>query len=265
MKKGASMFIEERHQKILETLETKKRATVQFFSLHFKVSEDTIRRDLRILEEKGKVQRTHGGAILPKKAGLQLSVQQREKIDPEKKGEIAKLALSYIEDNDTLLLDGSTTVCKIIPHLNQFKRLTIITHSVITAYHIINLQADIKLYLLGGIIKNDVASAVSYETIEKIQTLNVDKVFQGLCSISANWGISTPVIEEVPVQKAMLEAGKKIFLLVSSCKFGIKGLFQVAPIKLDYTIITDSKLTQDQMSDFAEYGKKGLKIITPSS
>jgi len=257
------MFIEERHQKILEIIKEFKRVEVLSLSKHFKVSEDTIRRDLRIMEDKGWIKKTHGGAILPDKTGFPLTLKQREKISTTKKQNIAKLAIKFIEDNDTIFLDGSTTIAKLIPFLIQKNNITVFTNSISISNDIINHESNIKLYLIGGLVEKRSGCTISTETYENIKKINVDKVFSSVCSISAKWGLSTPLLEEAPIQKAMLEAGRNIFLLIDSSKFGVRSLTQIGPILPEYIIITDNGLTNEMMNNFKDYIKKGLKIIKP--
>jgi predicted HTH transcriptional regulator len=64
---GQVALREERHQYILELLASEGRVLTADLSSRYRVSEDTIRRDLRELASSGKIQRVHGGA-LPRRA-----------------------------------------------------------------------------------------------------------------------------------------------------------------------------------------------------
>ena len=183
------MFLEERHQKIKDMLNEKKRLEVRELSKHFGISEDSIRRDLRIMEEKGWVKRTYGGAILPNKVSDTIPIMDRENINSEKKEEIAETASLFIKENDTILLDGSSTVEKLIPYLTKFKKLTLITNSIPIAFTLLYTQTNINLFLLGGEVNKEIGNSISFETYKMIRSLNVDKVFMGVCAISPKFGI----------------------------------------------------------------------------
>lgn len=258
------MFIEERHQKILEMLKDKKRVEVQELSNLFRVSEDTIRRDLRIMEQEGKVHRTYGGAILPDKVNSYENFTVREKIQNDVKESIASIAVSFIQEHDTILLDGSTTVSKIVPLLSNFKDLTVITNSIIIAYDIIHQCPNIKLHIIGGIVRNDLANVISIESLKDIEKLYVDKVFLSACSISLKGELTTPIIEDAHVKKAMLNAGREVYILADSSKFGQKSLMEFGKIKSEYIIITDSKLSSEIKEDFKVLVERGLKILINS-
>lgn len=255
------MFIEERHQKIIELLNQQGRIEVQELSTFFSISEDSIRRDLRIMEEKGHLKRTYGGAILPKKVSSTASLTYRENLDIEKKEEIAQLAFPYINENDTILLDGSTTVEKLVPHIKKFNNLTIITNSIPIAYMLLDVHDGIKVFFLGGIVKKDIGNTISIETYEMIKLLNVDKVFMGVCAISIKSGLTTPVIKEGLLKRAMIESGREIYFMIDSSKFGAKYLYKIGELKPDYKIITDSNISNETLNDFSDLIKQGLKII----
>lgn len=256
------MFIEERHEKILQMLKEKKRVEVQELSELFEVSEDTIRRDLRIMEQKGKVHRTYGGAILPDKVNSYENFIVRENIQNDVKQSIASLAQSFIQERDTLLLDGSTTVAKIVPLLSGYKNLTVITNSITIAYDILHQCPNINLHVIGGIVRNDIGNSISIESLKDIEKLYVDKVFLSACSISLKGELTTPIIEDAHVKKAMLNAGREVYILADSSKFGQKSLMEFGKIKPEYTIISDSDLPDEINEDLQALISRGLKILT---
>lgn len=256
------MFIEERHEKILQMLKDKKRVEVQELSDLFEVSEDTIRRDLRIMEQKGKVHRTYGGAILPDKVNSYENFIVRENIQNDVKQSIASLAQSFIQERDTLLLDGSTTVAKIVPLLSGYKNLTVITNSITIAYDILHQCPNINLHIIGGIVRNDIGNSISIESLKDIEKLYVDKVFLSACSISLKGELTTPIIEDAHVKKAMLNAGREVYILADSSKFGQKSLMEFGKIKPEYTIISDSDLPDEINEDLQALISRGLKILT---
>ena len=256
------MFIEERHEKILQMLKDKKRVEVQELSELFEVSEDTIRRDLRIMEQKGKVHRTYGGAILPDKVISYENFIVRENIQNDVKQSIASLAQSFIQERDTLLLDGSTTIAKIVPLLSGYKNLTVITNSITIAYDILHQCPNINLHIIGGIVRNDIGNSISIESLKDIEKLYVDKVFLSACSISLKGELTTPIIEDAHVKKAMLNAGREVYILADSSKFGQKSLMEFGKIKPEYTIISDSDLPDEINEDLQALISRGLKILT---
>jgi DeoR/GlpR family transcriptional regulator of sugar metabolism len=255
------MFIEERHQKILQIIKDKSRVEVLELSKLFDVSGDSIRRDLRLMEQNGLVKRTYGGAVLPRNSGDIETFARRTSINEKNKESIAKIASSFIKDNDSILLDGSTTVIRLVPLLRDYKNLTVVTNSIFIANEIVNSAKDIKLVVIGGIVLKDIANTASVESLRAIETLNVDKVFVAPCTITANEGLFSSVIEEALIKKAMLGAGREVYLLADSDKFEQKSLAHIGPLKAEYTIITDSNFNKEAELAFKNYIDKGLRII----
>ncbi|MBB6215353.1 DeoR/GlpR family transcriptional regulator of sugar metabolism [Anaerosolibacter carboniphilus] len=254
------MFTEERHKKILEMLKKNERVEVLSLSELFQVSQDTIRRDLRIMEKKGVLSRTHGGAILPNKAVALASYATRTNLHKKEKCEIAQLAATFIEDGDAILLDGSTTVSRLVPFLYEFKNLTIITNAISIAHDITQTPSDMKLFIIGGLVHQPSSNTISYEAIQTLQKLHVDKAFIGTCTLSPTKGFGTTLIEEAPVKEAMIKAAGKVFFMADSSKFLEESLVTVAPVESNHIILTDSGFSQDMAHKFQPLLEKGLKI-----
>jgi DeoR/GlpR family transcriptional regulator of sugar metabolism len=260
-KEGEKMFIEERQQKIHQLLKEKGRVEVQELSAFFNVSDDSIRRDLRLMEQKGLLEKTYGGAVLPNKAGYYPPFSERRLTNKKDKAKIALLATSYIQDNDTIFLDGSSTVTELIPFLDKYKNITVFTNCVTIAYEIINSAINATLIMIGGTVHKSDANTLGIENLRAIEKLHVDKVFASPCAVSAEWGLSCTLLEEAQIKKAILEAGREVYLLIESNKFGKRSLVNYAPLKAEYTIITDSGIMPDKYDEFTDQIHQGLRII----
>lgn len=151
---GNRMFSDERRQEILELLEKNGRVLAKDLSKSFNVSIDSIRRDLSIMEEQGLLKRTHGGAIpFP-------AVRQMAQPPSKRYGEgsiyqnaIAKLASSYIEENQTVFIGGASIHYVLLKYLPNNFPFTVITNSVEIAYYLRHIDS-IKTYLIGGEVKS---------------------------------------------------------------------------------------------------------------
>jgi DeoR family transcriptional regulator of aga operon len=254
------MFIEERHRRILELLHKQGRIEVGEISRVFAVSEDSARRDLRLMEQKGLVTRTYGGAILPEQVSSSLIYPERRHYNLDTKSSLAQLAATRIQNSDTLLLDGSSTVAMITSFLGQFTGLTVITNSVALAFDILESDLDVRLYMIGGIVERSSFNTASIESVKTIRQLNADKVFLGPCGISPRWGLSATSFEEAEIKKAMLEAGREVFIMADSSKFGQRFLANIGPLKPEYQIITDSGLGEEIRSELGELISGGLRL-----
>lgn len=256
------MFLQERQEKILELVRTNGRVEVQEICGLFSVSEDSARRDLRMMEKKGLVERTYGGAILPKSPVGEASPSERRGAGSVRNAGVAALAASFVRDGDAVFLDGSAAVARMIPELVPRNRLTVFTHSVEIAHELLLSKSDAEVFLIGGRLSRNLASALGAETCAGIGRLHADKVFTAPCGLSAKWGLSCSSAEEAPVKRAELEAGREIYLLVPGDALGRRSLVTYAPVEPAYTILTDSTGRPGAGDEFSALAANGLKILT---
>lgn len=256
------MFIEERHQHILALIREKGRVEVAELSKTFEISEDSARRDLRLMEEKGLVKRTYGGAILPNRVGEYSRFQDPEVTPPEIKTSLAKTAASLVRDGDTILLDASSTIAGMVPWLDRIARLTIITNSVTIAYDVLNTLHSSKLFIIGGVVDPDRANTTSIESLKTVQNITVDKAFIGPCSISPELELWSTTFDEAELKKTMIKAGREVIILTDSSKFGQCSLAKVGPLHLGYQLITDQSIKTALRLKLQKRLQKGLTIVS---
>ena len=255
------MFIEERHRKICEMVQEKGRVEVPELTKIFAVSEDSIRRDLRIMEKQGFLKRTYGGAIKSDQVGQALLYKDREMLHAKIKKKIAAAAVAAIRDHDTILLDGSTTVATMVSFLNEKIDLTIITNSIIIANQVLSEPSEHQLFMTGGVVDRETSNITSSSGLQAIRQITADKVFICPCGISAEWGLSDTSFEEAAIKKAMIEAGKEVFILADSSKLGQRFLACVGPLQPEYTIITDRDFSEEACRDYDELIRQGMNVI----
>ena len=161
----------------------------------------------------------------------------------EEKQSIAKEAYKFIDDNDTVMCDGSTTVLELAKLLvkGEKKGLTILTNSV----NLVNLLKDCKditLIQIGGEFRSHNNSTMGKISERTIRDLRVDKSFIGLNGVALGYGYSVTNFDDAAVKREMLKAAKQSFVLADNSKFGDSYLAKVADDEgeVDF-LITDKK------------------------
>lgn len=255
------MFNNERQNKILETLESDGRVEVAGLSDRFGVSVDTIRRDLKRLEEEGLLKRTHGGAVRVKPRGDVHSYATRKRIYSKEKMTIASCAAGYINDHDSLLIDGSTTLSALVPLLENKKNLKVFTNNIQIASELIQVNSGIKVFIIGGLLDNQHGTAVSHDAVSFIEKLRVNKVLIGSCAISPERGLSSSEMDDTAIKKAMLKAGEEIFILADHTKFTRESLMKVAALLPEYKIVTDHHLKEVYPEIYMRLVETGCQVI----
>jgi DeoR/GlpR family transcriptional regulator of sugar metabolism len=235
------MLPNQRREKILELIREDGHAKVMDLSRIFKVTEVTIRQDLEKLEKDGDVIREHGGAYL-KNIDLNVrnfSLQNQDNII--EKNAIARKAVQFIENGDTIILDSGSTTTEIAKLITGFKNLTVITNALNIAL-ILGAQAEINVIVTGGEFKAPTLSLTGQKAADFFQNLHVDKLFLATAGIALKSGLTYPGISDICVKRAMIESANQIFLVADSSKIGKNAFASLGALSLIDYLITDSKI-----------------------
>lgn len=260
------MFAEERQQKIAELVAGTGRVSVTHLAERFRITTETVRRDLATLETAGTVRRVHGGAVAADRfSTTEESVNERAIQRPDQKIRIAEAALALIPRNKpgSVLIDGGTTTEVLADLLSRrtavepsdaaqpTAELVVITHAVPIAGKISSVPG-IALDILGGRVRGITQVAVGQSTVDAASRLRPDIAFVGTNGIHASFGLSTPDPEEAAVKAAFVHSARRIVVLADSSKLDTETLVQFASLKDLDTLITDSEPGPELAAALAE-------------
>jgi len=251
------MLPNQRREKILELIREDGHAKVMDLSRIFKVTEVTIRQDLERLEKDGDVIREHGGAYL-KNVELNVrnfSLQNQDNLT--EKIMIARKAIEFIEDGDTIILDSGTTTTEIAKLLNGYKNLTVITNALNIAL-ILGAQLGVNVIVTGGEFKAPTLSLTGQKAADFFQNLHVDKLFLATAGIALKSGLTYPGISDICVKRAMIDSANEIFLVADSSKIGKNAFASLGALSLINYLITDSKIKPEDIEWLKTYDVKFL-------
>lgn len=253
------MFIEERHQAILDWLKENGSIYTSDIQDKFGVSYESAKRDLRILEEKGLLKRTHGGALpLRQVAAARPADNTVRDIACVKENYlfIAKKALSMLEDNDVIYISPATVCYFMVQNLPEDIRLRVVTNSIIIAEEL-RTKENVSVILLGGQMdhKGNCYDSIAVDTIKK---LRVDKCFITSASISADFGLSIQKTEAIGFVNALMDSSKKTIGLYPKEKIGFDSIVSICPAERLDVLITDWDASEEDLKQFDE---KGIEII----
>lgn len=259
--RGLKMLAEQRYQKILDLMKDDGSVRVAELKKTMGVSPETVRRDLENMEEMGLIRRTRGGAFLNRDcaqsarsstAYVPFQVRGMERADS--KEEVARVALGFIEDGQSIALDSGTTSYELARMLRgKFRSLTVVTNS----YAIINELADadgITLIGTGGVYRPEEQAFVSDIAGMIFSKLSINTFFLTTCGISVDKGITYQRMDEIYVQEKMMEASDKTIVIADSSKLGVNSLVKMCDIDRISMVITDSAAGREQIEPFEEAG-----------
>lgn len=251
------MFAEERRDIILKKLKTDGRIFVKEIADDFEISIDTVRRDLKILEEIGLLKRTHGGAVaLPKVRRLPIDNKLRYSEGTEHQNAIAKIAAEFIEDGDTVFLGGASIHYILLKYLPTNKNFTVVTNCLTTAEKL-KTFANIETYIVCGKItgKDEIEDALA---IEFIRTLRIDLAFLTGGGITAKHGLSSTTPESAIFQKAVSEISRQKVCLANFDKVGVEYFSKTINTKDLDVLVTDWETSKEEVEKIQ---KIGVKVI----
>ena len=249
------MILNERQRKIFEILKKEKTASNKSLMNKLFISESTLRRDLTHLEKQGVVYRTHGSAILVESSSLESSIHVRVQTQVKEKNSIAIKCLEYINKNESYFIDSSSTAGYVLPHLDSFQNITVVTNGLNNAA-ILTQKTNVRVYLPGGIVYRNTNSILGIDTTNYIKGFNCNAFIFSCGGVSLDSGITEASLEQALVKQEMLKHSRVHILLVDHTKFGMINLCQSCDFSdIDY-VITDRMPANEYVQAFEKYGIK---------
>ncbi|MBQ8508525.1 MAG: DeoR/GlpR transcriptional regulator [Clostridia bacterium] len=218
----------ERQQRILELLRTEGSMTTAALAAKLFVSEATVRRDLSRLEGTGQLRRIHGGAMLLSGPEYELPLSLRDRQSGEAKQNIAAKAARLISDGQTIMLDASSTVLRLVPHLAQKSGLTVVTNGPKTT---IELAArHVKTLSTGGIVLENSVAFVGRQAEQFIAGINADILFFSCRGLTGDGWVTDSSLEEACIRREMLRRAKHRWLLCDTNKLGAQYTYNICHV-----------------------------------
>jgi DeoR family glycerol-3-phosphate regulon repressor len=211
----------------------------------FEVAEETIRRDLKYLEEAGELRRVYGGAIL-----ASLDEEQpltiRTKIKPKEKIKIAHLALQLIDHGMSIFLDTGTTTLALAHQLHQFNNLKVITNSLDIASALAKL-GNAEVYLLPGKLRANDNAIIGEQALVHVGQYNYDLAFMGIGAIDIHKGFVDYSEAEALIRRELLKYSKQKIIIADDSKFNTKGFFNTFGFEGIDILVTNKKPSAQQI------------------
>lgn len=252
------MFMEERHQEISEIIKDNGKITVSEITSKYGISDESARRDLRLLEQKGICKRTHGGAIIAQQISVRPPVNRDFSKMPifDNYREIAKTAAAMIRENDTIYITGGSFGHIIIPFLPRDIHYTLIVNSVDIGKELRDFD-NVDIYMVGGKMRQS-GSLVDSLANEFVSRMHFDLCFITGAGLTADFGFSNGTDETAAFQRTIIKNSRKKCLLIPSSKIGVDSFIKVCDVEVFDSIITDWDCVEDQIVAIED---KGVDVI----
>jgi DeoR family transcriptional regulator, galactitol utilization operon repressor len=230
----------EREAYILDVLTRDGTLSVTHLARELGVSDVTIRGQLRDLEARGLLSRTHGGA---QSTSVQ-NVLERQREHEDEKERIAKAAAGLIQDGDRVMIEAGTTTSRIIRHLASHRGVQIVTNSTLVFAHARHNTA-LTVILTGGVFHRPSESLVGPVALRAIRDFHVRLAFIGTDGFTPRRGLTTQFGEGAEIITAMHAQSDTTWLVADSSKYGQAGFVRVLDLGEVSGIVTDTGLPED--------------------
>ena len=207
------------------------------------VSDMTVRRDLELLDERGLIEKVHGGAAaIDGSALFEPGFTVKSGLMEAEKGLIAASAASLVAPGTAIAVSAGTTTYALAKRLTDIPGLTVLTNSVPVADVLYRDGRSDQTVILSGGVRTPSDALVGPFAVEVIRSLHVDSVFMGTHGMDPRSGLTTPNILEAETNRALIEAGRRLIVLADHTKWGTIGISSVARLEDADTIVSDSGL-----------------------
>ena len=258
MRSDSALSNIERQEQLLLYIQERQRATVNEVSQHFDVSVATVRRDLESLEERGSIQRFHGGAKIVKQAPPEQPVLHRSVARIEEKQRIGLATAELIDDGDTVFLGSGTSVLEVAKHLHRRKNLTVITNSLLVLNEL-SRTPEITVVGLGGMLRHNEMSMIGHITEQALTEVRAQKIIMGIRAIDVQHGLTNDYLPETKTDRAILAQQGQIIIVADHSKCGRVSTAFVAPLSAADTLVTDDKAPPEFVDTLRS---RGINVLT---
>ncbi|MGI9317209.1 MAG: DeoR/GlpR family DNA-binding transcription regulator [bacterium] len=235
--------ISKRQQALLAHIRNKGSGQVDLLAKSFKVTPQTIRRDLNVLCNLRLLLRIHGGAVAPGGVAeseqlVNLDYQTRSLLGAEAKDEIGKLAAAIVPNDASLFINIGTTTERVAEHLVDHLGLLVITNNINIA-NTLRRCRPIKVMTAGGLVRYEDGGIVGDATEEFVNQFKVDYAIIGCSAIEPDGTLLDFDVREVKVTRAIIHNARSVILVSDHLKFARKAPVRLGSISQVNYFVTD--------------------------
>ncbi len=235
------MLANQRRDHIVDVVRREGSVRVRDLAEQLDVSEMTIRRDLDALAELRVLDKVHGGALrIGPASSFEPGFDAKQQRQTAEKEAIARAAMAFVEPGSAIGLTAGTTTWRFAQLLRDVPTLTVVTNAPSIARTLYD-QGGHSVVLTGG-TRTPSDALVGQLATRALATLHIDVLFLGVHGMDAGLGFSTPNMAEAEVNRAFIDAARRVVVLADHTKWATRGLAQIAPLDRADVVISDPAL-----------------------
>ncbi|KAB1188458.1 MULTISPECIES: HTH-type transcriptional regulator GlpR [Haloferax] len=234
------MLPAERKRRIVELVSESDGRSVEDLSEDLGYSKATIRRDLRELEDRGLVERSHGGAVPVTSVAREQTYGQKEVQNLDGKRAIAERAVEELGEGQVVFFDAGTTTMEVARTVPKDGSILAVTNSPRLAIEL--NEGDNEVKLTGGTLRRRTKALVGPTAEAFMKRTNFDVLVLGTNAFDIESGLTTPNEDEARMKELMVEKSAKVILVADTSKLGRRSFVKFASLEDIDLFITDDEL-----------------------
>lgn len=247
------MFAAERRHVILEMVRSNGAVSLRALAEAVDSSVVTVRRDLRILEEQGLLDRRRGGAAAPGALATEPPYSQKESTASAEKAAIAELAAALVEDGDAIIVGAGSTTHELAKRLVGKRDLTVVTNSLLVG-EVLARAPGVEVVMTGGSLRGSTFALVGGSAEQSLHGLRVRMAFLSGNGLTLERGLSTPNMLSSSVDRAIAQAAQHVVVLADHTKIGVETMFQTVATSRIAHLVTDDRADPVALAALAAAG-----------
>lgn len=252
------MFAAERRQAILELVRANGAVRLRDIAAQVGTSEVTVRRDLRLLEEQGLLDRRRGGAAAPGVLSHEPTYVQKSHTAAIEKRAIAALAAGLVDEGDAVVLGAGTTTEELARRLVGRRDLTVVTNSMLVGTLLAHAPG-VDVIMTGGQLRGSTFALVGSAAEQSLEGVRVRTAFLSGNGLTASRGLSTPDMAAASMDRVIVGAAQEVVVLADHTKLGVDTMFQTVPPERISRLVTDEQADRDQLDGLRTHGVEVLQ------
>jgi DeoR family transcriptional regulator of aga operon len=254
----------QRSERILQELLRAGEVAVEELAKQLDVSASTIRRDLTVLERRGLLRRTHGGAApvgpsLYEPFRLVSSFQEQEQRRTPEKRRIGLAAAELVADGEMIAISAGTTTTQVARSLRHRQGITVITNTINIAMELSHSDG-VKVFVTSGFLSGDWFALIGPWAVQSVDEFFVDKAFIGVDGIHAEHGLTTNYPDQAAIHHAMMRQARRRIVVADHRKLGVVGTARIWPATDVDLLITDKGASDEAIAPFLAMQIEVLRV-----
>lgn len=233
------MTLNPRQRRLLDAVRHRVTISVEELAQQLKVTPQTVRRDVKQMEEARLLARYHGGVGLPSSVE-NIDYRQRQVLNIDAKRRIATAVAARVPPGCSLLINIGTTTEEAARALAHHQGLRVVTNNLNVAA-ILADNPHCEVIVAGGVVRSRDRGIVGEATIDFIRQFKVDIGIIGISSIEDDGTLRDFDPREVKVAQAIIEQSREVWLVADHDKFGRQALVRMAHVSQIDVLFTDAR------------------------